>query len=185
MIGQKEEESYFLQVAMFITLQDLNDKFPHSKQTTGINCGPTSLKMLLNYYDVNINPPIDELTEIMEVDIEAGTTDVRMAKGLDYCEINHKQIKVDDNESLTFLKNYIKNDRKILLRTLTRGAKHWVVVYDYKDDLFLVVDPWLGKIKYNEKQIYNIWKPRNFDGFVVYGDNRKKSNNLDKIVKIY
>ena len=180
----KRRRIVFSSSSMFITLQDLNDKFTYLKQTTGINCGPTSLKMLLDYYDSNINPSIDELTEIMEVDMEAGTTDVRMKKGLVHCNLNHEQIKVND-DALTFLKNYVKNDRKILLRTLTRGVKHWVVVYDYKDDLFLVADPWLGKIKYNEKQIYNIWKPRNFDGFVVYGESKGKKNNLNQIVKIY
>lgn len=161
----KRRRIVFSSSAMFITLQDINDKFPYLKQTTGINCGPTSLKMLLEYYRTNINPSIDELTDVMEVDIEAGTTDVRMRKGLVHCKLNHKQIKVGGDNAMTFLKNYVKNDRKILLRTLTRGVKHWVVVYDFKDNLFLVADPWLGKIKYNEIQIYNIWKPRNFDGF--------------------
>jgi GNAT superfamily N-acetyltransferase len=152
----KRRRIVFSSSSMFITLQDLNDKFPHLHQTSGINCGPTSLKMLLEYYNSKINPSIDELTDIMEVDVAAGTTDVRMRKGLVHCNLNHKQIKVNEGEALTFLKNYVKNDRKILLRTLTRRVKHWVVVYDYKDDLFSVADPWLGKIKYNEEQIYNM-----------------------------
>lgn len=172
--------------SMFITLQDLKDKFPYISQTTGINCGPTSLKILLEYYKSRINPSIDELGEIMETDFDFGTTDVRMKKGLVHCNLNHRQIHIDDSNALTLLKNYVKNDRKILLRTLTRGVKHWVVVYDFKDDLFLVSDPWLGKIKYNDKQIYNIWKPRNFDGFIVYGDiETKTEGKIDNIIKIY
>ena len=204
----KRRRIVFSSSAMFITLQDLKDKFPHLHQTSGINCGPTSLKMVLEYFKAKKNPSIDELTEIMEVDVDAGTTDVRMKKGLIYCKMNHKQIKINEGEALIFLKNYVKNDRKILLRTLTRGVKHWVVVYDYKDDLFLVADPWLGKIKYNDKEIYNIWEPRNFDGFIVYGETKEKmifwgdeddeddeddeevewvetNTNIDNIVKIY
>jgi predicted double-glycine peptidase len=179
----KRRRIVFSSGAMFITLQDINDKFPHLPQTTGINCGPTSLKILLNYYRSSVSPTIDELTEIMETDYEFGTTDIRMKKGLVHCGLNHKQIVTDDTNALPLLKNYVKNDRKILLRTLTRGVKHWVVVYDYQNDKFLVSDPWLGKIKYNEEQIYSIWKPRNFDGFVVYGE--EDSKNIDNIVKIY
>lgn len=198
----KRRRIVFSSSSMFVTLQDLNDKFPHLYQTTGINCGPTSLKMLLEYYKSKINPSIDELTDVMEVDVEAGTTDVRMRKGLIHCNLNHKQIHVDDSNALVFLKNYVKNDRKILLRTLTKGVKHWVVVYDFKDNLFLVADPWQGVIKYNDKQIYNIWKPRAFDGFVVYGDAIGKTgfwdgeedddgewvetdSKIDNIIKIY
>ena len=193
---------------MFVTLQDLKDTFPILQQTNGINCGPTSLKMLLNYYKTRKNPSLDTLTDVMEVDTDFGTTDIRMKKGLVYCKINHKQIKTNSEGALNLLKNYIKNDRKILLRTLTQGVKHWIVIYDFKDNLFLVADPWLGKIKYNDKEIYNIWKPRNFDGFIVYGDffenienwkygwDKEKddnwddritpmNNNIDNIIKIY
>ncbi len=184
---------------LIITLQDIKDKFPYLSQSTGINCGPTSLKMLLDYYKVSHNPSVNHLTEVMEVDHEAGTTDVRMKKGLVYTNMKHQQIKVSDGEAINFLKNYIKNDRKVLLRTLTKGIKHWVVVYDYKDDLFLVADPWLGKIKYNEKEIYSIWEPRNFDGFIVYGElsgpggffdedddwEEPVSTDINKIIKIY
>lgn len=173
---------------LIITLQDIKDTFPYLQQTTGINCGPTSLKILLNYYKELDRLSINELTDIMEVDMDFGTTDIRMKKGLDYCNLNYKQIVTNNNDALNLLKNYLKNDRKILLRTLTQGIKHWVVVYDYKDDLFWVADPWLGKIKYNEKQIYSIWEPRNFDGFIVYGNRKKwynKPNKIDKIIKLY
>lgn len=54
------------------------------------------------------------------------------------------------------------------MRTLTQGIKHWVVIYGKTHNQFLVADPWLGKIKYNVEQIISIWKPRDFDGFIVY-----------------
>jgi len=194
----KRRRIVFSSSSMVITLQDIKDTFPHLHQTNGINCGSTSLKMLLNYYKAKINPSIDDLTDHMEIDYEFGCTDVRMKKGLEYTSLKHQQIKVNSGDALNFLKNYLKNDRKILLRTLTQGIKHWVVVYDYNDGEFCVADPWLGKIKYNEKEIYSIWEPRNFDGFVVYGEDISTSsyyddedyigetdNDINKIIKLY
>jgi hypothetical protein len=181
----KRRRIVFQSSDLIITLQDIKDTFPYLKQTSGINCGPTSLKMLLDYYKKMDNISIDELTQIMEVDMDSGTTDIRMKKGLDFCDLNYLQIITNDKDALNLLKNYVKNDRKILLRTLTHGIKHWVVVYDYKDGLFSVADPWFGKIIYNEKQIYSIWKPRNFDGFIVYGDKKKWYDELNKIIKLY
>lgn len=170
---------------MLMTLQDIKDTFPNMSQTSGINCGSTALKILLNYYRTSINPSLDRLTNIMEVDTEFGTTDVRMKKGIDYCNLNSKQIVTDIDNAINLLKNYLKNDRKILLRTLIHGVKHWCVVYDYNDGRFYVSDSWLGKITYDDNGIYNIWEPRNFDGFVVYGEKSYNSKSVDDIIKVY
>ena len=69
---------------------------------------------------------------------------------------------------MNLLNKTVEEGNVFIMRTLTKGVKHWIVIYGKKDNVFLVADPWLGKIKYDTKQIINIWEPRDFDGFVVY-----------------
>lgn len=168
---------------LYVTLQDIKDTFPHTYQTTCLNCGATSLKILLMYYGSYSHLSIDELSDVMEIDAEFGTTDVRMKIGLNRVNLTYEQIKVDDSNAILYLKNYIKNDRKVLLRTLINGIKHWVVVYDYNDGMFSISDPAFGKYKYSESEVYDIWKPRNFDGFIVYG--KTPLYKINEIKEIY
>jgi predicted double-glycine peptidase len=46
---------------------------------------------------------------------------------------------------------------------------HWIVIFDYELDggIFYVNDPWLGEITYNESELYEIWKDRNFFFFEI------------------
>jgi len=154
----------------------------HLYQPCGLSCGNAVLKMLLNYYGICNNLSIPDLIKICNTDAATGTTDKNLIQGLEHTKIPYEQNSVtDDNKALSILKNRLKNEF-FLMRALTKNIPHWILVNNYNEStkLFNVLDPWLGEITYNDQEIINIWKPRNYDGFYV----PQLLNNNYKISKV-
>lgn len=165
--------------SMFATLMDLSNKAKqtlnesgledfHSFQQAGHTCGPTCVKMVADFLGAGYDD-IDEIIDLCGCNTRTGTVDTGIKNALDSLGITNEQNPHrDDAESaMGYLNALLENGDLFIMRTLTKGVKHWIIVYGKKGDRFLVADPWLGKIAYDENQIIGIWEPRNFDGFLV------------------
>ena len=145
----------------------------HLYQTDGYNCGATCIKMLTDHYSME-SPSIEEIAKICETD-ETGACDLRMKKGLEHVGLQYE----GGEGNIEQLKGDLSSGYKIILRTLTKGIKHWIVVYDYVDNMFVCNDPWLGRIKYTGDELIKIWKPRNFYYFKIQNKLNSLSFNVD------
>lgn len=107
---------------------------------------------------------IDDIAEACGTNEDVGTTDTMMADGMRKLGIPFRVGKSRDPKDLA---EFVQHSGHILLRTLTQGIKHWVVVYDFADEVFFVADPWLGDIRYSAEELEAIWKPRDYFYFEI------------------
>lgn len=140
----------------------------HSYQEAGHTCGPTCLKMVADYLGVDYSH-IDELIDLCGCNTKTGTIDTGMKNALNSLGVKNQQnlFHKDSVSAMDFLDSLIDDGDIFIMRTLTKGIKHWIIVYGKAGDHYLVADPWLGKIKYTSSQVLDIWAPRDFDGFLV------------------
>ncbi len=139
----------------------------HCYQQQGHTCGPTCVKMVADFLNVSYKD-INELIELCECNTTTGTIDTGIKNALDALGIPNSQNKITDPAiAMEFLDDLLLNNNIFVMRTLTHGAKHWIIVYGKENDKYLIADPWLGKIQYSHENILSIWWPRNFDGFLV------------------
>ena len=159
------------------------NKIEHLYQPDGISCGPTCIKMILNHIKSN-EITIEDIKKIVGSDNIKGTTLDDMIVGLENLNIKYEHPKLSDEETaIKYLNNSIKSNNPIILRTLTKGIKHWVIVDDFDGEYYSVKDPWLGKIQYNKEEIINIWKPRDFDCLKIL--KTKMVNDGQFIVRLF
>lgn len=158
--------------------EQLYNDVNHMYQPNGFSCGNTVIKMLIDYYDIENKVSIDTLIDVCGSDGIKGTTDIEMIKGFKYLNIPYEQNTEFDNPVDMLIKR-LNTDSFFVMRTLTKGIKHWILVlkYDESNDTFKVLDPWLGKIEYNTSEIISIWEPRNYDGFFVPNNKDVVKNN--------
>ena len=160
------------------------NRIEHLYQPDGISCGPTCLKMILNHIQTN-DVTIEDIKKIVGTNNIKGTTLDDMIVGLENLNIKYEYPKLENKETaIKYLNNSIKNNNPIILRTLTQGIKHWVIVDDFDGEYYSVEDPWLGEIQYNEEEIIVIWEPRDFDCLKIL--KTKLTNNAGEfIVRLY
>ena len=125
-------------------------------QPDGITCGPTSIRMVACAIGKDFT--LEEISAACGTNDRVGTTDVMLIKGLSDLGIPYQVGSERTPEGL----QASLPDNFIILRTLTRGIKHWVVLYSFRGGKFLVNDPWLGQIQYTPDELVSIWKPRDF-----------------------
>lgn len=156
----------------------------YMRQPDGISCGPTCIKMVADFYRGDI-PTIKDICKMCGTDAITGTPPERMRKGLDGLGIKYLE-HMDEETPYQSLRDAIDNGSVTMLRTLTHGVPHWIVVHSYNDEVFFVNDPWLGQIEYNEDQLEKIWKERNFFFFEVVKDNDEKqlTENVNSNIEI-
>jgi GNAT superfamily N-acetyltransferase len=147
----------------------------HIKQPDGISCGPTCIKMVADFFKGNISS-ISEICIMCETDSITGTPPERMRKGLNRLGIEYVE-HIDEERPYESLRAVIDNGSVAMLRTFTHRVPHWIVIDSYDADVFFVNDPWLGEIEYNEEELEEIWKERNFFFFEVVKDNGQKDLN--------
>lgn len=162
---------------VLITENQYNRLVKHIRQPNGISCGPTCIKMVADFFKGNI-PSVEEICLMCETDSITGTPPERMRKGLDKLGITYIE-HIDEENPYESLRNVIDNGSVAMLRTLTHRVPHWIVVHSYVGDLFQVNDPWLGQLEYNEDQLEDIWKERNFFFFEVVRDNEETQLDED------
>ena len=139
----------------------------HIFQPDGISCGPTCLKMASDFVTKTIDD-IGSICKTCGTDSKIGTPPDKMIVGLDKYGFVYK-IHVNSLNPFDDLKSVIDNNSIGILRTITKGVPHWIIVYNYNNDIYKVYDPWLGEIQYNQDELSHIWKVRNYFFFEIKG----------------
>jgi ABC-type bacteriocin/lantibiotic exporter with double-glycine peptidase domain len=141
-------------------------------QPDGISCGPTCIKMVGDFFKEDI-PSIKEICSMCETDSVIGTPPERMRKGMD--KLNLKYVEhINEINPYQSLRDSIDRGSVNLVRTITHGVPHWILIYSYEKDTFHINDPWLGQFSYNETELKNIWEIREYYYFEVTLDNQTK-----------
>lgn len=140
----------------------------HAFQKAGHTCGPTCVQMVADFFGAGYED-IDEIIDLCGCNTKTGTVDTGIKNALDSLGIpNERNPYIGDLEmSMDYLNELLNDGNMFVMRTLTKGVKHWIVVYGKIRGKYLVADPWLGKITYDRNQVLEIWRPRDFDGFMV------------------
>ena len=153
----------------------LEQKIPHIYQPDGSSCGPTCIKMVGDFLVGGIGR-IDDICKSCGTDHIVGTPPDRMKKGLD--ELGLKYVEHQKEiEPFQSIKNTIDRGNVAIVRTVTEGVPHWVVIDEYDEESFGVNDPWLGPRRYTEEQLDSIWRIRDFFYFEMVGKNPQKVMN--------
>lgn len=147
------------------------------QQPTGNTCGPTCIYMIW-YHLVNkdniFNDTIEMKYNISDIehfcgtDWIVGTPPDRMENGMRNLGINYIEY-MSSPSPFELLRSVIDNKNIPLLRTITKGVPHWIIVESYDENVFNVLDPWLGEIKYSIAQLDSIWKVRDYQFFEITG----------------
>lgn len=156
-----------------ITLMDIKKKGldlskHHTYQEKGYTCGPTCIEMVSKFLGVDYGH-VDDISDLCGCNPKTGTVDTGMKNALDNLGINSEQNRHTSSveDAMDYLDELLEKGNIFIMRTLTRGIKHWIIVYGKQKDDYLIADPWLGNIEYDFEDIVDIWEPRNFDGFEV------------------
>lgn len=151
------------------------------RQPDGISCGPTCIKMVGDFFKGEVSS-IEDICKSCGTDHITGTPPERMRKGLASLDIKYVE-HIDDKNPYQSLRDAIDRGSVTMLRTLTRRVPHWIVVHSYNEDspnIFYVNDPWLGQLEYNEDQLEEIWRERNYFFFEVLKENEQIDLNEDQ-----
>lgn len=147
----------------------------HFYQPTGNTCGPTCLYMVKHYlanlpndlpFDVDIVLTIQDIEEMCETDWVVGTPPDRMEKGMNKLGIKYVE-HIHNKKPFDLLKAILDDGNIAIIRTITKGVPHWILAHGYEENTFIIADPWLGQIKYDIKQLDEIWSPRHYQFFEV------------------
>jgi hypothetical protein len=147
----------------------------HMYQPTGNTCGPTCLYMvkhyLVNYpndlpFDVDLKLTIKEIEDMCGTDWIVGTPPDRMVKGMTELKIPHVE-HYKSPRPYELLKKILDDGNIAIVRTITRGIPHWIVVHGYEDNNYNVADPASGPLVMTEKQLDAIWSLRQYQFFEI------------------
>ena len=111
----------------------------------------------------------DKVKQLCELSPDTGTSHTGMAHALKALGIEHHRNPNigQEQRSMDLLSHTLEQGNLFIMRTMTRGEKHWVVAYSMQEHIYSIADPWLGLIQYKERGVLRIWRPRSYDGFVV------------------
>lgn len=141
----------------------------YHKQPTGNTCGPTCIKMvhssiigLQNSSQITIL----QIADMCGTDWIVGTPPDRMENGFKNLDINY-EVHINEEDPFKSIQESITRESIVILRTITRGVPHWIIVDNYIDTLYNVLDPWLGRIQYTSEELNEIWKVRDYFYFEI------------------
>ncbi|MBS3079651.1 C39 family peptidase [Candidatus Pacearchaeota archaeon] len=115
------------------------------KQTQGY-CGPTSLKIVLDYFGINLSEK--KIAELAKSSRKHGTTPENILKVLK----NHgfKNAKIKTNSSIKELELEIKK-APVIVNWFYDFCGHYSVAIGYTKKSLILAEPLEGKIKYLDK----------------------------------
>lgn len=159
------------------TRMTLNEQVKYLSQPTGNSCGPTCIKMVGDFLKGEV-PSIEEICKMCGTDWVVGTPPEFMRKGLNQLQIPYieHQLEIEPFQSL---KNTIDKGNVAIVRTVTQGVPHWIVIDDYDGDTFSVNDPWLGQIEYDEYELEEIWAIRDFFYFEILSGQKEIAQGVE------
>ncbi len=147
----------------------------YQQQPTGNTCGPACIYMALRYvlnhpndlpFDIDIADTVEGIAEACGTDWIVGTPPDRMQKGMDAVKMKYIEY-IHPKRPFDLLKQVIDTGNIPIIRTITQGVPHWIIANGYIGDVFDILDPWLGVIKYDIQQLNNIWMPRDYQFFEI------------------
>lgn len=147
-------------------------------QPTGNSCGPTCIYMALNYklnmpndlpFDVEPKFAIEEICEMCGTDWIVGTPPDRMEKGMKALDLKYIEY-IGSPHPYDLLRQVIDSGNVPIVRTITNSIPHWIIVKRYNfvhNNLFEILCPSRGEIRYDETELDKVWKPRDYQFFEV------------------
>ncbi len=106
------------------------------KQPTGNTCGPTCIYMawyhLINkgndiQFDIDMKYTIEDVSKFCTTDWVVGTPPEKMVLGLNALNLKYVEY-LSSPHPFDLLKDVINNGNIPLLRTVTQGIPHWIIV---------------------------------------------------------
>lgn len=138
----------------------------HYYQPTGNTCGPTCLYMILDYVQKPSILTIKEIADICGTDWIVGTPPDKLKIGLKSLDLKYIE-HINPKNPYSLIKQNITNGNIPILRTITKNIPHWIIVNGFSSTFYTVLDSWLGKIKYSEQELDDIWSLRNYQFFEI------------------
>jgi len=137
------------------------------RQTRGYLCGPVSLRIVLQYYGVDVAEKM--LAKVCGSSKTLGTSAQGIKKGA--ARFGFK-VKIKDNSSFKDIEQWLKKKTPVIVNWFTRGRRdysdsdiaegHYSVVAGLDDKYIYLQDPELGKIRKmsreNFKQVWFDWR---------------------------
>jgi hypothetical protein len=145
----------------------ISEQIKHIYQPTGHSCGPTCIKMVGDYLCGDIGK-IDDICSMCGTDWVVGTPPDKMKVGLDKLGISYVEHQ-KEIEPFHSIKETVDRGNVAIVRTVTQGVPHWIVIDGYDDESFNINDPWLGPKRYTEEELDSIWRIRDFFYFEIRG----------------
>lgn len=146
--------------------EDLVPSFDLVRQPDGITCGPTSAAMAIDWLRGD-KPNVLDVADAMGTDALTGTTDVRMARGLDQYGVAWSRDLETAEDPVTELKRQLRDGRCVVaLRTLSLG-KHWVLAYASTRAGILVACPATGIRFWPDAVCRRYWEARDYHSFMI------------------
>lgn len=140
----------------------------YHNQPTGNSCGPACLKMahstILGLQNSILT--IEQISELCGTDWIVGTPPDRMEIGINKLGFQYV-IHSDETTPIKSLQDTINNKNIPILRTLTQGVPHWIVIESYIGEIYNILDPWLGRIQYSIQELFEIWSVRDYFYFEI------------------
>jgi GNAT superfamily N-acetyltransferase len=138
------------------------------QQSTNYDCGPTCLWMLSSYLHGKV---VDYLALLDQTGCNpvSGTIGSGMERGLKKLDIPFIRNPLRDQiNSFNLLDKSLQAGCPFIVRTLTKGIKHWTIVYAKTSvGNYLLADPSLGLHSVTALELNLRWEPRQYDGFAV------------------
>ena len=148
-------------------------------------CGPTSLKMVLDYYEVDKSE--EDLAKLCKTTDELGTNDVGIqeaAKSLGF------KVEIKNNSTFEEIQMWLDKKVPVIVNWITTGRKdysesevadgHYSVVVGLDDDFIYLQDPEIGKLRKIKKDDFmKVWF--DFTGKVI----KPEELILRQIIAIY
>ena len=118
------------------------------KQISAKDCGAASVLSIIRYYGGNI--PLNNLTEYLKID-QNGTNFLNISNYLTSIGLVNKSYKLDNTNEIK------KLNMPVLLQVVRNNMLHFVVLYEIKNEKFIIMDPALGEIKISAYELNHIW----------------------------
>lgn len=128
----------------------------HINQDCGSSCGPASLKMIMAAAGYRDDLSIQDIFAIAPTKI-GGTPWPRMSGIMRKLGIKHS---ITASTPLSYFKHQPAN-KAWMLAVYYGNIKHWIVLKEFKNGMFHVLDPADTEKQYSEQELTRIFVPRN------------------------